>query len=43
MIVRFLLKDGINWSVLHYQNLASRFRSDSRNPLGFFSSTICWL
>ena len=42
MTFRFLLKDGTINSMLHDQNLARRFKSDSNNPFGFLSSIICW-
>lgn len=43
MIFLIYYKDGIIHTMLHYQNLASRFQSAATNPFGVFASYICIL
>ncbi len=43
MTIRFLLKDVYLFLVMHYQNLARRFKSAGNNPFGLALSIICWL
>jgi hypothetical protein len=43
MTNRFLLKDVYLFLVMHYQNLARRFKSAGNNPFGLVLSITCWL